>query len=225
MPTAADIVDLRRLLNERFPQAHSRAAASAPQAAVPTGVPPLDALLGGGLPRGEVTELVGDGPGSGTAQVLHALIRQTALSGQFLALIDGADSLDLDPIDNETLTRLLWVRCPSASMALKAVDILLRDRNFPLVVLDLKLNPATELRGIRASVWPRLDRLREHQGTTLLVITPQPLVSGVAVRVRLSRQLDLSMTREDAGKILWQLHFDLERHGASQASPSAKRVA
>lgn len=225
MPTAADIVDLRRLLNERFPQAHSRAATSASLPAVPTGVPPLDALLGGGLPRGEVTELVGDGPGSGTAQVLHALIRHTALSGQFLALIDGADSLDVDPIDDETLARLLWVRSPSASMALKAVDILLRDRNFPLVVLDLKMNPATELRGIRASVWPRLDRLREHQGTTLLVITPQPLVSGVAVRVRLSRQLDLSMTREDAGKILWQLRFDLERRGTSQTSTSARQVA
>ncbi len=225
MPTAAEIVDLRRLLTERFPHAHSRGAVSAPRPAVPTGVPPLDALLGGGLPRGEVTELVGDGPGSGTAQVLHALIRQTALSGQFLALVDGSDSLDVERIDDETLTRLLWVRCPSAGMALKAADILLRDRNFPLVVLDLKLNPAAELRGIRASVWPRLDRLREHQGTTLLVITPQPLVSGVAVRIRLSRQLDLSMTREDAGKILWQLHFNLERQGTSQTSPFTKQVA
>ncbi len=225
MATATDIIDLRRLLAERFPRAHLQRPAESALLTVPTGVRSLDTLLGGGLPHGGVTELVGDGFGSGSAQVLHALIRQTALAGQFLALVDGADSLDVDPMDDDVLPRLLWVRCTTSDNALKAVDLLLRDRNFPLVVLDLKSNAASELRRIRASVWPRLDRLREHHGTTLLVITPQPLVSGVTVRVRVSSQLDLSATREDADEILGQLRFTLERGAAAVPNDPAVQVA
>ena len=70
MSALAKILDLRQLLAERLPRARMGfASPAAPAPALATGVPDLDAKLGGGLPLGETTELVGDGPGSGTAQV------------------------------------------------------------------------------------------------------------------------------------------------------------
>ena len=189
MATPTNIVDLRRMLAERFPAAH--VGRPARETAVwPTGVPGFDDLLRG-LPKGEVTELVGEGWGSGSAQVLHALVSRTAADGRFLALVDGADSFDVDGADVSALTRLLWVRCRTTDEALKATDLLLRDRNVPLVVLDLKLNPMAQLKKIPSSVWHRYGRIAEHNGTTLLVVTPFPLVSSTALRVEVRAELEV----------------------------------
>jgi multidrug efflux pump subunit AcrA (membrane-fusion protein) len=76
-------------------------------------------------------------------------------------------SVNADAAEAADLSRLLWVRCRQASEALQAADILLRDRNFPLVVLDLKLNPSTQLRRIPGTVWHRFGRLLEQQRTAL----------------------------------------------------------
>src|SRR5262252_4265449 len=119
-----NIVDLRRMLAERFPSARLRPAVNTE--VEPTGVTALDSLLGGGLPKGEVTELLASGAGSGSAQVLHALLRHTAEAGRFLALVDGADSFDVDAAEAFALERLLWVRCRRADEAMKAADLLLR---------------------------------------------------------------------------------------------------
>ena len=178
------VIELRRLLAERFPP--SRAGVGATGAdQVATGIEALDALLGGGLPRGEFTELIAEGHGTGSAQVLHGWLQHAATAGQYLALIDGADSFDASVAEPEVLSRLLWVRCRKASEALQAADLLLRDRNFTLVALDLKLNPAAQLRKIPSSVWHRFKRLLEQTDAAVLVIVPTPLVSGAECRVRL----------------------------------------
>lgn len=217
MPPASNIVDLRRLLAERFGAAvRPRPVSTVP--ALPTGLEGLDPLLGGGWPRGEVSELVGEGHGSGTAQVLQAWIRQTAREGQFLALADGTDSLDLDSLDPAILTRLLWVRCRGADEALKAADILLRDRNFSRVVVDLKLCPATELRRLSSSVWHRFHRLTEQHGTTALVITPQPLVSGAACRVQVRGSLGLEALAQGPVEAERGLRFELLRGAVVRGS-------
>jgi hypothetical protein len=220
--TVADIVDLRRLLAEQFPQAHPAFVSQSGPRGVPTGVLALDRLLGGGLSIGDTTELVSDGPGSGSAQVIHALLRQVVVDGRFLALVDGRDSFDVDSEDSDTLSRLLWVRCSRADEALKATDILLRDRNFPLVVLDLRLNPATELRKIPANVWHRFRRLLEHHGSTLLVVTPHQVVSSPASRIRISSALRMDALNQSPETILSQLNFErlrgVETPGFSTAS-------
>lgn len=231
MATPANLVDLRRLLAERFPGAHAArpAAGAGPgseaEAGLSSGVPSLDLLLGGGWPRGTVTELVGDGPGSGSAQVLHATLEQAAAGGRFLALVDGADSFDVDAPTPEALSRLLWVRCHSAEEALKAADLVLRDRNLPLAILDLKLNPVAQLRKIPSSVWHRFSRIAGHQGTTLLVITPFAMVGGVTIRVRARAGLDLdalALTREER---LDRLAFELLRAPGLEAAPAPLQAA
>src|SRR5688572_2343121 len=126
------VIELRRLLAERFPPSRGSVATAGPDQ-VATGIETLDNLLGGGLARGEFTELIAEGHGTGSAQVLHGWLQHVATAGQYLALIDGADSFDASAADPEVLSRLLWVRCRKASEVLQAADVLLRDRNFPLV--------------------------------------------------------------------------------------------
>ncbi len=197
MPADTKIIELRQFLAERLPQARlGMAPERMVPAALPTGIESIDQGLGGGLPQGAFTELVAPGEGSGSAQFIHSLLRHTASAGRFLTLVDGADSLDIDALEPEALAHLLWVRCRSTAEALQTTDLLLRDRNIALVVLDLKLNPAHELRRIPGTLWYRLSRLMEQHGGTVLVITPQPLVAGAAARI-------VSRTRLD--------HRDLER--------------
>jgi len=90
------ISGLEELLRTRVPNVRLGIHGRPRNPVVPTGVAPLDALLGGGLAGGDLTELVGEGPVSGSAQVLHAFLRSLARAGRFMALIDGADSLDID---------------------------------------------------------------------------------------------------------------------------------
>ena len=197
MPADTKIIELRQFLAERLPQARlGMAPERMVPAALPTGIESIDQGLGGGLPQGAFTELVAPGEGSGSAQLIHSLLRHTASAGRFLTLVDGADSLDIDALEPEALAHLLWVRCRSTAEALQTTDLLLRDCNIALVVLDLKLNPAHELRRIPGTLWYRLSRLMEQHGGTVLVITPQPLVAGAAARI-------VSRTRLD--------HRDLER--------------
>lgn len=223
MRATGNIVELRRLLAERFPHTSLAPDRAKPDQTCPTGALALDALLGGGLPKGEPTELVGAGPGSGSAQIIHALLRRVAADGQFLALVDGTDSFDVDAVEPDVLARLLWVRCANANEALKAADFLLRDRNFPILVLDLKLNPAVELRKIQSSVWFRFKRLLEQNQTTFLVVTPQPLVGGATCRVSVKSKLNLDTLARTPAETLAQLQCKLLRAAkTSEGEPAAQ---
>ena len=209
---------------ERFPQVRRGIAAAPAGAVIPTGVPMLDALLHGGLRRGQLTELVGTGDGSGSAQVIHALLRRVAAEGKFLALIDSADSFDVDAVEPDVLARLLWVRCAKADEAIKAADIVLRDRNFPFVVLDLKLSLAVQLRKISASVWHRFRRLLEQNGATTLVVTPTQLVGGAHCRVRMESRLGLDALTDLPEAVLARLQFELPRGAENEEGETIRQT-
>jgi|GEM_PF-1192433 len=185
MQPIKNIVQLRQLLLERFP--HLRMAAESPSAkphaCCPTGLPQIDNLLKGGLPQGEIVEMVSSGTGSGL--VILSLLRQAYEARQWIALIDGQDCFDPSAVDADVLWRLLWIRCRNAEQALKAADLLLRDSNLPLVLLDLQINSATQLRKIPSSTWRRFQRLIESSSTALLVLTPRALVGNAQARLSL----------------------------------------
>lgn len=201
------VVDLRQQLASRFPHLRQHLRASRTPASLPTGIPQLDSLLGGGLPRGELTELVARGLGSGSTEVIHELVRHRAVHRQFLALVDGMGSFDPGAADPRALSRLLWIRCRHTRDALQAADLLLRDRNFSLVVLDLKLNPLPELRNISASVWYRYARLLEQNQTTLMVVTPQQLVSGASSRFSVESAFGIEALGRSRAELVSGLRF------------------
>jgi recombination protein RecA len=88
----------------------------------PTGLPPLDAELRGGVPRGQVSEIVGP-RSSGRTSVLRALMAEATARGELVALIDTLDRFDpaSAAAAGVDLARLLWVRgqdVPLTPMAL-----------------------------------------------------------------------------------------------------------
>ena len=75
--------------------------------------------------------------------------------------------------------------------AIRTADILLRDGNLPIVILDLHMLPAVQLRRIPASTWHRFQRVIEPTATVLTVLTPQPMVEGAAARMAIRTELTL----------------------------------
>lgn len=203
--TAGKIVDLRKLLAERFPQ-ESRLAADQ----LITGLPFLDEALGGGLTKSEITELSSAPPHAGSASLLATLLQRIAREHSFLALIDGRDSFDPES-SAPWLPHLLWIRCRQTSEAMQAADLLLRDGNFPLIILDLVLNPLLELRRIPQSNWYRLQRLVETAPTALLILTPQSMISSAQWKLTLENRWRLPDLGEERAELTGQLHFRIER--------------
>jgi hypothetical protein len=165
---------LRALVAEKFPQ-----SSPARSGRLRTGCNALDRR--GGLLRGSLTEVCGSLAGG--QMVMAALFEAAAREAFFVSLIDGADAFEPADWPGEQLGRVLWVRCREAETALKAADLLLRDGNLPVLLLDLQMAPERQLRRIPASTWHRFHRVIENSATVLLVLTPRPLIEGVPSRI------------------------------------------
>jgi hypothetical protein len=180
MSTSAKLVALRHLLAERFPSVPRTAGRR-----LPTGLAALDETTGG-LPLGAITELVCGAPSCGGHLFLGQLLAVTRAARQRVALIDGADSFDPASHPADVLCHLLWVRCPGTAAALQAADILARDANLGLVVLDLRRAPAGELRRTPPAFWYRLQRAVEPADLALVVETPHAAVPSARLRLVLA---------------------------------------
>lgn len=212
MSSSDKIIQLRRLLSERFPGARFSTDSAKTISVWPTTIPQIDDLLRGGVPKGGIVELVSEQRNSGSALFISAFLRKAAKENQIITLIDGQDSFDPCAFEQETLSRLLWVRCKKASEAMKAVDLILRDRNLPLVVLDLALNPAKQLRKIHSSTWYRLQRIVETTSTIFVVITPQAMVGCAEARLNLNGRFALEDLGTEQFQLLKKLKADLTHH-------------
>jgi len=208
--SAANIIELRKLLAERFPGLRTRAdeLPTAKQAFWPTGVPQLDTPLHGGLNKGALAEIVSERPGSGGTLLMTALLRRALSENKFTTLIDGQDSLDVTQLGAD-LSRLLWVRCRSAAEALKAADLILRDGNLPLVLLDLAANPAVQLRKIPATTWYRFQRLLEQTSAVCVVMAPRPMVAPAQVRITLRSRFSIQALDREPQELLSELKLDV----------------
>jgi len=196
MVARGKIVDLRKVLAERFPHTPVPPATRR----LITGLSFLDQVIGGGLPKGAITELISAQISAGSASLIHALLQAAHRNRYFLALIDGRDSFDPSASGrpgNGCLSYLLWVRCTKALEAIKAADLLLRDGNFPLVVVDLVLNAPEELRKIPQTNWYRLQRLVESAPTACLVLTRLGMVSSAQLKIVLENSWTLESFEEE----------------------------
>jgi hypothetical protein len=181
MAAPEKLAALRHLLAERFP--------SVPRTTgrvLPTGIPAIDDLAGG-LPLSCVTELVCAAPSCGSQLFLGQLLAVARASRLRLALVDGTDSFDPGSYPPDLLAPLIWVRCSHTAQALQAADLLARDANLGLVVLDLRHAPLAELRRTPATQWYRLQRAVEPTDLALLVPTPRALVASAHLRIALDQ--------------------------------------
>jgi hypothetical protein len=194
MAENAKLLDLRKLLAERFPQ-----PIQGTSDAFRTGQELIDSTLGGGLPKGAITEISSPSQSAGSASLITDFVEAAADCGYFIALIDGRDSFDPAPLGRFALNHLLWVRCAEAVEAFKAADLLLRDGNFPVVLLDLVLNSPDEFRRIPSTSWYRLQRLTETSSTAFLVLSRRSLVASAHLKLMLSNNWNLqTFERKDA---------------------------
>lgn len=221
-PGSAKIVDLRRLLREKFPASVTNVTQPSPEASagrlsdsLPPSVfaeasaemeVPAAGRSGFNVPlvaRGTITEVVSPRLNAGNGLLIHDLLHGAAgreQHGQYVALIDGRDAFDPQSAGLKICGKLLWARCRTAAEAIKAADLLLRDGNISLVAMDLQLNPLLELGRLPGSCWYRLRSLAEKSGAALIALTPQRLIASAHLRVELDGAFSLDafdVPRED----------------------------
>ncbi|MEX2303434.1 MAG: hypothetical protein WD733_21005, partial [Bryobacterales bacterium] len=118
MTAVSEVESLRNLLREQGLGSALPAQGGKSHPPAPTGFAALDALLSGGIPRGQITELLGQAS-SGRTSVTFAMLAEATGRGEVAAYIDATDSLDPRSAQRAgiALERLLWVRCGVASFA------------------------------------------------------------------------------------------------------------
>ncbi len=203
--SAAKLSTLRQLLSDRFPQA-TRAASSR----LPTGLSALDDVSGG-LPRHALSELVCDGPSTGGHLLFGQLLATTRALPARVALIDGCDQFDPRSHAGDSLDHLLWIRCSTPEQAMPVADLLAREPNLDLVVLDLVHAPASTLRRIPATTWYRLQRATEQTDLAFLALTPMPLVPSAQLRFRLRQSHALAAQDSSRPRLVADLAPTAER--------------
>ena len=196
-PQTVGIGDLRRLLAEKYPSLESK-----PSGVLRTGLCAFDDGEGG-LRRGALTEVTGSLGGGGLfLQILLAAIQRARI---FAALVDSGASFDPQGTNARSLCRLLWVVCRDARAAVKAADLILRDGNLPLLIVDFQRTPARELQRVPASTWHRFQRIVEQSATAFVVLTPRPMIEAAQVRVGVNNRWDLQAMRKRRRTLLGQI--------------------
>lgn len=192
MSALLEIDELRRELREKFPAAHR-----------PTPLPEEPhATSSLTFERGSINEVVSSQPNQGMALFISELLAQEC--DLPLALIDGRDSFDPGSHGNLKCQQLFWIRCREISQAIQCSDLLLRDGNLPLVLLDLHFTPTRELKRLPMSTWHRLRNQARESGTTLLALTSQPLLPSVKQRLTLTGNFSLDHLERQPPRLKFQ---------------------
>lgn len=191
---ASRIAHLRDVLARKFQEPTIRQGAI-----FPTGLASIDAKEGG-LRKGVMTEIVG--PSSAGGLFIEAILSRLESEGSYAALIDAGRSFDPQGSESSALHRLLWVMCDHPRQAVKAADMLLRDGNLPLILLDFQTVSLREIQRIPASTWHRFQRIVEPGDTVLVVLSRQPVVEGAKVRIAMRERWKLTAMCEYRDEII-----------------------
>jgi recombination protein RecA len=190
------------------------------QAIAPSGLSALDARLGGGFPRGQLSELVGPRSSGRTSLLLRMLAAATA-RGELVAVVDALDMLDVASAAaaGVDLDRLLWIRghvvtnqglCRDLNQraleqAMRAFTLVLQAGNFGLVVFDAAEAPADAVRRLPFTTWLRLQRMVEGSQTACILVGNEAMARSSA---GLTLRLDAGMRDSGSGIRFWHTLFD-----------------
>jgi hypothetical protein len=202
------LIDSLRSANEMLPRTETiastaPAALTAAGAPRPAAAPVLEELLAGGLPRGQLVEMIG-ARSSGRFSTVLTVLAAATLAGEAAALVDLGDGLDPQAAAalGVDLRRLLWLRPTTLKQALAGAEILIGG-GFPMVVLDLGNPPLRGGRGAEAG-WLRLARAAQAQRTALLIASPYR-VSGTAAAIVLQAPRGRARWLGMSGRAPWLL--------------------
>lgn len=99
-----------------------------------------------------------------------------------IAFIDGQDSFDPESYGNDRCRNLLWIRCTETQQIINVTDLLLKDGNLPLILMDLHLLPQREFSRIPSILWQRFRITARESGSSLLVLSPKSTVTAAHSR-------------------------------------------
>ena len=196
---------LRHLLAERFPTVPRTIGR-----VLPTGIPAVDDATGG-LPLSSITEIICASPSCGGHLLIGQLLAVTRATRTRVALIDSTDSFDPGSFDEDLLAHLVWVRCSTTATALSAADLLARDANLGLVVLDLRRAPEADLRRTPSTQWYRLQRAVEPTDLSLVVETPRASVPSAQLRFKLATSHGVAALDRERATLTAELEPALQR--------------
>lgn len=174
MTTVVDISELRESMRKKFPAAHRHAVLLESIQPAPEEKTTLH------FDPGTINEIVGTAPFQGISLLISQLLAED--HDLPLALVDGSDSFDPASHGNELCRKLFWIRCSAPHQVIQATDLLLRDGNLPLILLDLHLVPARELGRIPDALWQRFRSEARESGSTLVVLSPKVIVTSAHTR-------------------------------------------
>lgn len=206
----------------------------------------LDRGLAGGLPRGQVSEVVGPAS-SGRTSVAWSALAAATRRGESVALIDTFDRFDPPTAQacGIQLSRLLWVRGQAISKttgaidpawlpgvravngpgtfmervidrAIKSLNLVVQSGVCTLVVIDLIDVPAVALRRLPASTWFRVERAIEGSDTAVLILAAQPVSRSTG-----GRSIVLGADQQ----VQWQGEHDRSRRVTGVRSRAAINAA
>ena len=189
----------------------------------PLEVESVDRGLAGGLPRGQVSEIVGPAS-SGRTSLAWAALGAATRRGEHVALIDTFDRFDppTGAAAGLDLVRLLWVRGQAISKtagaidpswqpgvravggpgtlvertidrALKALNLVVQSGVCTLVAIDLIDVPATAMRRVPAATWFRIAHAIEGSDTAVVILCSAPVTRSAR-----GKSIQLSAGSRDA---------------------------
>lgn len=203
---------------------------------IPSGFPDVDALVGGGFPKGGLSEISGPAS-SGRTSLALALLARTTQADQLVAVVDGADAFD--PLSAESagvdLDRVLWARAPGWREALRCCERLLETEGIPLVLLDLANDLASHRDAPRQTsprkpgrqhapeaAWLRLARKTRASSSVLVVLSTLRL-TGSHAEIALEMQNANARFRGSPALLEeLEIHAVLARH---RALPTERSVS
>lgn len=196
-----------------------------PPSSAPFASAEVNRALAGGLPRGQISEIVGPVSSGRTSLAWAALAAATA-RGEWVALVDTFDRFDPEGGAGAgiALSQVLWVRGQALSKtasavdpawvpgvrgvsgpgtllertvdrAIKALNLIVQSGVCTMVVLDLIDAPPHGLARIPRSTWLRIQRVIEGSDTAVLLLAVAPLARS-AGGVSISTGAEVSVPRE-----------------------------
>lgn len=158
---------------------------------VPSALPPLDRVLQGGMPKGQLSEIAGP-VSSGRTTLLLSTFAAATQRGEIVALVDPFDRLDVASAvaAGVDLTRLLWVRGDACGLhgpagrvlieraierGLKSLNLILQAGGFGVVAMDLADVPAIALTAVPRTTWLRVQRAIEGRDTACVLLADRAL--------------------------------------------------
>lgn len=198
------------------------------------GIPELDQRLVGIL-RGCLTEICGPASSGRTTLMLSAM-REVTQRGECCALVDASSAFNphSGAANGVKLKNLFVVRCAAphpkltpVDKALEAVDWIVSDGGFGLVVLDLGDIKPQLAQKIPLHHWYRFRRAVESTNSCLVVIEQHPFAKSCAAQVISLQSCDSewATARDQAGgpKLLTGIRYAAEvtrsRVALSQRKP------